>query len=92
MLRLNDLVAKSNQAYIDSEIAITVRLVTALPVAYTETNSNDTPLDEMRLAQGVFMRHPGVVGASLLLPNRPVEDNRARVTCPLRRTDDKVHS
>ena len=75
VLRLNDLVAKSNQSYIDSEIAITVRLVTAVQIAYTESNSNDTPLDEMRLAQGVFNNVSTTLrtryGADIVLLIRP---------------------
>ncbi len=42
---INDLIAKANQAYIDSQIGITVRLVYSSQVNYTVKNDNDAALD-----------------------------------------------
>lgn len=45
--RLDQLVAISNQAYIDSEVAITLRLVHAAQVAYSDATDNSTALNEL---------------------------------------------
>jgi hypothetical protein len=54
LVRLDQLVATSNQAYIDSEVAITLRLVYSLEVDYTETDDNGTALDNLTNGAGVF--------------------------------------
>ncbi|MBK8742722.1 MAG: hypothetical protein IPM02_25995, partial [Betaproteobacteria bacterium] len=47
LLRLDQLIAIANQAYIDSEVAITLRLVHALEVAYVEAADNATALNDL---------------------------------------------
>ena len=46
-LRIDQLVAIANQAYIDSEVAITLRLVHAQEVSYPENNDNAVALDDL---------------------------------------------
>ena len=43
--RLSNLIALTNQAYINSQITARVRLVRTVAVNYTDTNSNDAALD-----------------------------------------------
>jgi hypothetical protein len=45
MTRLYNLVTAANTAYADSEVAITVRLVNATMVTYTDANGDDVALD-----------------------------------------------
>jgi len=45
--RVDHLVAITNQAYIDSQIAITLRLVHAAPVSYSDNTSNYTAINEL---------------------------------------------
>ena len=45
MTRLNNLIAAANTAYADSQVQITLRLVNATMVNYTDTNGNSTALD-----------------------------------------------
>lgn len=45
--RLNYLVDVGNAAYINSQLNAKVRLVAAIPVSYTESNSNDTTLEQL---------------------------------------------
>jgi hypothetical protein len=47
LTRLHYLVDVANAAYGNSHIGAQVRLVKAMPVDYTETNSNDTALEEL---------------------------------------------
>lgn len=46
-LRIDNLVAISNQAYVDSQVFVKLRLVGKKQVAYTDDNSNNTALSEM---------------------------------------------
>jgi len=52
--RINNLVAKANQAYIDSKINLKLRVVYSTSVAYTETNSNDVALSDLTNGRSVF--------------------------------------
>ena len=46
-VRLDNLVAISNQAYIDSGISIKIRMVAAKQLAYTDANNNNTALNDL---------------------------------------------
>lgn len=46
-VRLDNLVAISNQAYIDSGISIKIRMVAAKQLAYTDSNNNSTALNDL---------------------------------------------
>lgn len=46
-VRLDNLVALSNQAYIDSGVSMKVRMVGAKQIAYTDANNNNTALSEL---------------------------------------------
>lgn len=59
--RLDHLVAVANQAYIDSEVAITLRLVHSAQVNYVDTTSNDVAIDDL-----TFGTHPGLAGVAAL--------------------------
>jgi len=50
--RLDQLISIANQAYIDSEVAIKLRLVHSAPVAYSDSTSNDTALYELSGSSG----------------------------------------
>jgi Metallo-peptidase family M12B Reprolysin-like len=50
--RLNTLVTYTNTAYVNSEVAITLRLVHSVQVSYTDTNANDTALYEISGTNG----------------------------------------
>lgn len=50
--RLDQLISISNQAYIDSEVAITLRLVHSAPVSYSDSSNNDTALYELSGTNG----------------------------------------
>jgi hypothetical protein len=45
--RLNHLIAVANEAYGNSQLSAQARLVKAIAVTYTETNSNDTALEQL---------------------------------------------
>lgn len=45
--RISNLIALTNQAYVNSSITPRVRLVNTLQVNYTDTNSNDVALEEL---------------------------------------------
>ncbi|MCB1770323.1 MAG: hypothetical protein KDJ31_11595 [Candidatus Competibacteraceae bacterium] len=45
--RLDNLIALANQAYIDSQVSLTLRLVHIAQVSYSETTSNGTALDDL---------------------------------------------
>lgn len=47
LTRLNNMVDITNEAYVNSQIDARVRLVRTVPVNYTDSNSNDTALEEM---------------------------------------------
>lgn len=52
--RLNYLVAKANQAYIDSGIRLNLRLVGQQLVDYTNSNSNSTALSDLTYGRSIF--------------------------------------
>jgi hypothetical protein len=52
--RLNNLVVSANQAYIDSEVAITLRLVKAVLVNYTDGGPDETALNAITPPQPGF--------------------------------------
>jgi len=52
--KLNQLIALSNQAFIDSDIQITLRLVHAEQINYPNSNSNETALQALTNGNGVF--------------------------------------
>ena len=52
--RINNLVAKANQAYLDSRINLKLRVVYSALVNYTETNSNGNALSELTLGRSAF--------------------------------------
>ncbi|MGE3452747.1 MAG: Ig-like domain repeat protein, partial [Burkholderiales bacterium] len=54
MTRLNFLVTRANTAYADSEIAITLRLVGAAMVNYSDATANNTALNDITNGSGVF--------------------------------------
>jgi hypothetical protein len=54
LTRINNLVAKANQAYIDSKVNLKLRVVNVTQVAYTETNSNDTALSDLTYGRSTF--------------------------------------
>ena len=54
LLRLDQLIATSNQAYVDSEVAITLRLAHAVEVSYTDADDNSVALSNLTNGSGVF--------------------------------------
>ncbi len=56
LARLNNLVAQSNTAYLNSEVAITLRLVATLRTTYSETTSDGVALDHMTPSIPAFGR------------------------------------
>ncbi|MEP7083298.1 MAG: reprolysin-like metallopeptidase [Betaproteobacteria bacterium] len=54
LLRLDQLIAFSNQAYVDSEVAITLRLAHSVQVAYTDADDNSAALNNLTNGSGVF--------------------------------------
>lgn len=61
--RLDNLVAVANQAYIDSEVAITLRLVHSAQVIYSETISNNIAIDDLTFAEDGAV-HPAFSGVA----------------------------
>lgn len=57
LARLNNLVAQSNTAYLNSEVAITLRLVATLRTTYSETTSDSVALDHMTPSIPAFGRN-----------------------------------
>jgi Metallo-peptidase family M12B Reprolysin-like len=47
LARINNLVAQSNTAYLNSEVGITLRLVATLQTSYSETTSNQLALNDI---------------------------------------------
>jgi len=45
--RLDSLIALANQAYVDSQVSLTLRLIHAAQVDYSETTSNNAALDDL---------------------------------------------
>jgi len=52
--RINHLISLTNQAYIDSQVQIELRLVHTELINYSDTNSNSTALTALTENQGVF--------------------------------------
>ncbi|MBI5559614.1 MAG: hypothetical protein HY885_18480 [Deltaproteobacteria bacterium] len=52
--RLNEFISLSNQAYVDSQVNITLRLVHSLEIACSESESNSSVLDAMTNGTGIF--------------------------------------
>lgn len=86
--RLDQLIALSNQAYLDSEVAIKLRLVHTAPVAYSESTDNNTALFELS-GQGSYTIPPSLsnvaiwrntYGADLVVLMRAY-DNVRHVSC-----------
>lgn len=74
--RLNELVALSNQAYIDSRVYINLRLVHYEEVLYNNANSNNTALDAMTEGKGIFANVSllrAQYGADLVMLLRPFD-------------------
>lgn len=75
LLRLDQLIAVANQAYAASEVAITLRLVHAIQVAYTDMNSNTTALDDLTSGAGALAPAKGTLrdryGADIVVLARP---------------------
>ncbi len=72
--RLNNLVAIANQAYIDSGIHITLRLVYTVEVDYSETTSISTAWLDLSSGSGLFANIPALrtqYGADLVQMIRP---------------------
>jgi hypothetical protein len=75
--RLNNIVALANQAYIDSNVNMRIRLVgTQLISNYTDANANKTALNDLTNAQGAFANVPALrqqFGADLVALIRPFD-------------------
>jgi hypothetical protein len=74
LARINNLIALANQAYIDSQVNISLRLVYTVPVAYTETNGNAAALTDVTFGRGAFKSIPTLRkqhGADLVAVLRP---------------------
>jgi len=56
LARINNLVAQANTAYLNSEVAITLRLVATYRTNYSETSSDGTALDHMTPSIPAFGR------------------------------------
>jgi peptidyl-Asp metalloendopeptidase len=56
LARLNNLVAQSNTAYLNSDVAITLRLVATLRTSYSETTSDGVAVDEITPSIPAFNR------------------------------------
>ena len=84
LLRLDQLIATSNQAYIDSEVAITLRLVHAIQVGYQETDDNSAALSNLTAGSGVLAAPATTLrdryGADLVALVRPF-NYPAQVSC-----------
>ncbi len=74
--RLNEFIAMANQAYIDSQINITLRLVHSEEVLYNNANSNSDALDALTYGTGVFSNVHTLrrsYGADLVMLIRPYD-------------------
>lgn len=74
--RLNELMALANQAYSDSEVAISLRLVHSFEVLYTNETDNETVLDALTDGLGVFSQVQQLrqqYGADLVAMIRPYD-------------------
>ncbi len=78
LARLNNLVAQTNDAYLRSEVAITLQLVHTESTTYANSGSNDTALDDLTGGLGVFSSVPATrnaVGADLVALIRAYDRN-----------------
>jgi hypothetical protein len=76
--RIQLLTAMSNQAYIDSDINLAIRLVHTEPTSYTENNSNSQALMDLATGYGAFASIPAKraqYGADLVYLFRPLYVN-----------------
>ena len=91
--RLNNIIAQMNDAYLRSDVAITVRLVRSEQTAYTNSSSNNDALGALSGVNpntGASMTPPpefssiaatrNAVGADLVMLLRPF-DNTAHISC-----------
>ncbi|MBK8738764.1 MAG: hypothetical protein IPM02_04090 [Betaproteobacteria bacterium] len=82
LLRLDQLIATANQAYFDSEVAITLRLVHAEELSYTETDDNSVALTNLTNGAGVLASVQGTLrdryGADIVVLVRPSITRRRR--------------
>jgi Metallo-peptidase family M12B Reprolysin-like len=73
--RINYLVAVSNQAYKDSGIDMSLRLVHARPTSYVDNNSNSQALSDLASSRGAFTGTAALrnqYGADLVMLFRPL--------------------
>jgi Metallo-peptidase family M12B Reprolysin-like len=83
--RVSSLVALANQAYKDSGVAITLRLVGTAQVPYTDLNSDTAALNDLTSGAGAFADVRSLrneYGADLVTVLRPLH-TKARMTCGL---------
>jgi len=52
--RLDELAALSNQAYVDSGVSMTIRVVHSAEISYSETADNNSTLDDLTYDNGAF--------------------------------------
>jgi hypothetical protein len=81
--RINNLIAKANQAYIDSKINLKLRVVYTAQVSYTETGSNDSALSELTLGRSAFSNVGALrskYGADLVTLIRPF-NYKSQLSC-----------
>ncbi|MEQ1636989.1 MAG: reprolysin-like metallopeptidase [Methylococcales bacterium] len=73
--RIQYLITISNQAYKDSGLPVSLRLVYAEPTTYAESTTNSAALDALRTGQGAFATVPAnriKYGADLVVLLRPL--------------------
>lgn len=74
--RINQLIALANQAFVDSRVAITLRLVKALRVDYPEDGDNGAALRDLTFGQGALREVAAwreAAGADLVTLIRPFD-------------------
>ena len=75
LTRLNQLIATANQAYVDSDVAITLRLVHAVQVSYSDTTTNVQALADLDAGNGALAGVPTTLrtryGADVVALIRP---------------------
>lgn len=83
-VRLDNLIAMSNQTYIDSGVSLKVRMVGAKQIAYTDTNNNNTALSELLAGQVDAFKSVkslrDTLGADLVTVIRPFNASK-QVSC-----------
>ena len=82
--RLDQLVALGNQAYIDSQVNIVLRLVHTAQVGYSDTTANNTALDALTNGTDPTLANVGALrdqyGADLVALLRPF-NNTVHISC-----------